>query len=310
MPPAPPPVVTTASQPGLLQISLPANAIDLSTSTFALAPYGYHGVDHAADGHPGWDIELRFGSPVRAAAEGEVQSIGPDTVTPGRMMVKVETILGNHVYRIVYGNLTSVADDVAEGETVRRGQVLGTAGAATMAVVGAVSTSSMVHFQVDDFEYYREIPEPNAVGLEIFLTADGKQAFDRQWAAAWFPQEITEPFASNPRAAVFPMVRTWRRESGLGPMGITFTRRSLRDTEYEYQILAESGTTVETGRAVATFGRPYSSLNLISPTGTRLGVYDIVDDQMRLALGSPGATRPVDLSEASVYRTSRSLPSN
>jgi hypothetical protein len=294
----------------MLQISLPANAVDLSTSAFGLVPYGYHGPDHAADGHPGWDIELRFGSAVRAAVDGQVQSIGPDAMIPGRMTVKVETILDAHVYRVVYGNLASVSDTLLEGATVTRGQVLGTAGAATTNLSGVGSTSSMVHFQVDDFEYYREIPEPNAVGLEVFLTADGKQAFDRQWAAAWYLQELTEPFADNPRSTVFPMVRTWKRESGLGPMGLTFTRRGLRDTEHEYQILAESGTTVEAGRAVVSFGRPLSSLNLISPTGTRLGVYDIVDDQLRLALGSPGATRPVDLSEASLYRTSRPPRSN
>lgn len=168
----------------------------------------------------------------------------------------------------------------------------------------------MVHFQVDDFEYYREMPEPNAVGLEIFLTADGKQAFDRLWSSSWYPQELTEPFPANPRAVRFPLVRTWRRETGFGPMGMTLTRRSLRDTDYEYEILAESGTVVETGRAVVTFGRPFPSIDLISLTGTRLGLYDVIDDQMRLALGSPGAPRPVNLSDASLYRTTRPPVSN
>ncbi len=158
--------------------------------------------------------------------------------------------------------------------------------------------------------YYREIPEPNAVGIEIFLTPDAKLVFDRLWASAWYAHELTESFATNPRSARFPLVRTWRRESGLGPMGIAFTRRGLRDTEYEYELQAESGTVVETGRAVATFARPFASIDLISPTGTRLGLYDIVDDRMRLALGSPGAPRPVNLSDASVYRTPRPPPSN
>jgi hypothetical protein len=291
-------------------MSMPADLIDISTTVFGLVPYGYHGVDHAADGHSGWDIELRFGSAIRAAADGQVQSVAPDAVTPGRTTVKIETVLSNHVYALVYSNLASVSDDIIEGALVKRGQPLGTAGVVTATLGGVTMSYSMVHFQVDDFEYYRETPEPNAVGLEIFLTTDGKQVFDRLWSSAWYPHELTEPFTANPRSARFPLVRNWRRETGLGPMAITFTRRALRDTEYEYEILAESGTVVETGRAVVTFGRPFPSIDLISPTGTRLGVYDIVDDHMRLALGSAGATRPFNLSDASVYRTARPPASN
>lgn len=294
----------------MLQMSMPADLIDISTAAFGLVPYGYHGVDHAADGHSGWDLELRFGSAVRAAVDGHVLSIVPDAVTPGRMTLKIETVLSNHFYTLVYSNLVSVGDDVIVGATVKRGQPLGVAGVVTATVNGAAVTYSMVHFQVDDYEYYREIPEPNAVGLEIFLTTDGKQVFDRLWLSAWYPHELTEPFAANPRAIRFPLVRTWRRESGVGPMGITFTRRSLRDTEYEYEILAESGTVIETGRAVVSFARPFPSMDLISPTGARLGLYDIVDDRLRLALASSGATRPVNLSDASIYRTTRPAASN
>ncbi|MGH9202346.1 MAG: hypothetical protein ACRD2A_14050, partial [Vicinamibacterales bacterium] len=63
---------------------MPADLIDISNTAFGLVPYGYHGMDHAVDGHSGWDIELRFGSAVRAAADGQVQSIGPDANAPGR----------------------------------------------------------------------------------------------------------------------------------------------------------------------------------------------------------------------------------
>jgi murein DD-endopeptidase MepM/ murein hydrolase activator NlpD len=300
----------TPPLPGMLQMAMPADVIDILSTAFGLVPYGYHGVDHAADGHSGWDIELRFGSAVRAAADGQVQSVASDPALLGRTTVKIETIINDHHYTLVYGNLASVIDDITEGASVRRGQPLGTAGVVSTTLAGTTTTYSMVHFQVDDFEYYREIPEPNAVGLEIFLTADGKQAFDRLWSTAWYPQELTEPFPANPRAARFPLVRVWRRETGLGPMGITFTRRSLRDIDYEFEILAESGTVVETGRAVVAFGRPFLSMDLISPTGTRLGLYDMIDDRMRLALGSPGASRPVNLSDASVYRTARPPASN
>jgi len=304
------PVTVTPPGPGMLQIVLPADPIDLATNAFGVVPYGYHGPDHAVDGHSGWDIELRFGAAVRAAAEGRVVSVGPDSMTPGRMAVRIETVLSNHFYSLVYANLASVSDDIVVEASVRRGQALGVAGLTTATVSGVPLTYSMVHFQVDDLEYHREIPEPNAVGIEIFLNTDGKAAFDRMWAQSWYPQELTEPFSANPRAARFPLVRTWRRESGLGPMGLTFTRRNLLDTSYEYELLAESGTVVETGRAVLTFGRPFFSIDLISPTGTRLGVYDIVDDRMRLAVGGPGAPRPLNLADASVYRTTRPPSSN
>lgn len=50
------------------------DAADLATTAFGLAPYGYHGADHAEDGHPGWDIEYRIGGTVRAAAAGTVHT--------------------------------------------------------------------------------------------------------------------------------------------------------------------------------------------------------------------------------------------
>ncbi len=36
---------------------------------------------------------------------------------------------------------------------------------------------------------------------------------------------------------------------------------------------------------------------------SRLGVYDIVSDTMRIDFGTPGAARPSDLSNAGVYTT-------
>ncbi len=307
-PPATGPV--TPPLPGMLQIVMPADPIDITTSALGLVPYGYHGPDHAVEGHSGWDIELRFGAAVRAAVEGRVLNVGPDPVTPSRFKVKIETVVANHFYTLDYGNLASVSDDIVVDAVVRRGQPLGVPGLVAATVSGTPISYSMVHFQVNDFEYHREIVEPNAVGIELFLTPEARQTFDRVWALSWYAEELTEPFSANPRALPFPLVRTWRLESGGGPMGLKLTRRSLRDTEYEYELQAESGTIIEAGRAVITFGRPLASIDLISPTGFRLGLYDVVDDRLRLALGSPGAPRPLSLSDASVYRTPRPPPSN
>ena len=48
--------------------------------------------------------------------------------------------------------------------------VIGTAGTVTPLGIGA-GAYAMTHFQVDDFEYYRDVPNPNAVSPEPFLSA-------------------------------------------------------------------------------------------------------------------------------------------
>lgn len=289
-PVAVPPLPTTV--PGVLAIAMPIDAADLATTAFGLAPFGYHGADHAEDGHAGWDIEYRAGGVVRAAAAGTVESVFPDAVT-GRFEVRIEHVVGSHHYRTVYANLLSVSNGVAPRESVRAGQALGVAG-------------NLMHFQLDDFEYYREMSHPNAVSPEPFLSADGKLLFDRIWTSAAYQQELVEPFITNPRVLSFPASRTWTRAGGDGPAGIRFARRTARSAEYEYALLAESGTTTETGTVVlSTMSRP-SSIDLVSPTSSRrLGAYDIVSNELRLSLGQPGAARPTSLADASVYRTAR-----
>ena len=71
-------------------------------------------------------------------------------------------------------------------------------------------------------------------------------------------------------------------------------------------LLAESGTAVETGVVVLNpSARPYATIDLVSPTSRRVGVYDISSNEMRLALAAAGAARPTDLAGASTYRTAR-----
>ena len=86
---------------------MPIDAADVANTAFGLAPFGYHGADHAEDGHPGWDIEYRIGGIVRAAAAGTVQSVFPDPFTPGRFTVQLEHLVGTHHYRTVYTNLAT-----------------------------------------------------------------------------------------------------------------------------------------------------------------------------------------------------------
>lgn len=291
--------------PGVLTISLPIEPGDSATAAFGVAPFGYHGADHAADGHPGWDIEFRIGGTVRAAAAGSVQSVVPDAAAPGAFTVQLEHLVGAHHYRTVYTNLASIPTDIAVGGTVRVGQALGIARTVS-AGDGRSASYAMTHFQLDDFEYYREIPNPNAVSPEAFLAPAAQSLFASLFARATFVHELVEPFATNPRELVFPASRTWTRASGDGPAGVRFTRRNSRAAEYEYALLAESGTAVETGSVVLDVAaRPSAAIDLVSSTSRRLGVYDIVSNEMRFSLANAGAARPADLSAASIYRTVR-----
>lgn len=293
--------------PGVLTINMPIDAADLATTAFGLAPFGYHGADHAQDGHPGWDIEYRIGGMVRAAAAGTVQSVVADASAPGRFTVQLEHLVGTHHYRTVYTNLASVNTDIAGTAVVRAGQALGGAGTVAATIGSAQVSYAMTHFQLDDFEFYREVPNPNAVSPEPFLSADGRQLFDRVWATAAYVHELVEPFITNPRELAFPASRTWTRAGGDGPAGIRFTRRNARAAEYEYTLLAESGTVTETGTVIlTTTSRPLSSIDLLpAASAPRLGVYEIVSNELRLSLAQPGSIRPATLSEVSIYRTAR-----
>jgi hypothetical protein len=304
--PTPPVLVPSlpTSIPGVLTIGMPIDAADVATTAFGLAPFGFHGADHAEDGHAGWDVEYRIGGMVRAAAAGSVQSVFADA---GRFTVQIEHIVGTHHYRTVYTNLASVNAEIAPGEVVRAAQPLGTAG--TLGTLGTPGTLSyaMTHFQLDDFEFYRDVPNPNAVSPEPFLSADGRQLFDRIWTTAAYAQELVEPFITNARQLAFPASRTWTRAGGDGPAGIRFTRRSARSVEYDYALLAESGVIIESGTVVLSAApRPLSSIDLIPPTSApRLGVYEILSNELRLSLAQPGSSRPGTLSDASIYRTTR-----
>ena len=298
---ATPPLPTTV--PGVLAVAMPVEPGDAANTVFGILPFGYHGAEHAADGHPGWDIEYRIGGIVRAAAAGTVGNVLPDSVTAGRFTVQIEHTVGTHHYRTSYTNLASVNADVVAPAAVRAGQPLGTAG--TIGTPGSLSFA-MTHFQLDDFEYYRETNHPNAVSPEPFLTAPAKSLFDALWSSARFAPELVEPLATNPRDLRFPASRKWTRAGGDGPAGIRFTRRTATGTGIEYELLAESGTVIEAGTVSLTItARPYPYIDLASPTAGHIGIYEIVSNEMRLSLTTPGSQRPIDLNGASVYHTTK-----
>ena len=293
---ATPPLPTTV--PGVLSVSMPIDAADVASAAFGMLPFGYHGGDHTQDGHAGWDIEYRIGAQVRAAAAGVVLAVDADPINPGRTTVQLEHIVGAHFYRTSYSNLSSVNTAVILDAAIASGQALGVAGEVSTVTGVTPITYAMSHFQLDDLEYHREITNPKAVSPEPFLSASAKTLFDRIWTSAIYFQELVEPFATAARETVVTQ-RTWMRAGGDGPAGIRFTRQG---NAYTYELLAESGTVVELGTATLRLaGRP-AAIDLISPTASRLGVYDIVSNEMRLSLANPGVPRPIDLSTASIYR--------
>lgn len=294
---AAPPLPTNV--PGVLSLGMPIDGADTASSAFGLLPFGYHGGGHTENGHAGWDIEYRLGARVRAAAAGTVLGVEPDPDTPGRFIVVVEHVVGTHFYRTRYSNLVDVGSDVVVDAPLQARQPIGTAGAITAAIGGATITYAMTHFQLDDLEFHREIANPKAVSPEPFLNAEGKALFDRVWATAAYFQELVEPFATNARE-ITVTTRTWMRAGGDGPAGIRFMRQG---STYTYELLAESSTVVEAGTvSLSATSRP-STIDLVSPTATWLGSYDILSNELRLTLANPGASRPASVTPANVYRT-------
>jgi hypothetical protein len=275
--------------PGVLALSMPIDPGDSSNAAFGIAPFGYHGPVHAEDGHPGWEIEYRAGASARAAAAGTIESIVIDPF--GRFTVQIDHVVGTHFYRTTYTNLLALAAGIDVKEVVRAGQPLG-------------NPAGTMHFQLDDFEYYREMSNPNAVSPEPFLTASARSLFDGLWSRAFFIAEFVEPYPTNPRVIGFPLSRTWTRAGGDGPAGLRFTRLDAKTADYTYTLLAESGTVIESGTvAFDPAARPFSTIDLVSPTSLRRGVYEIISNEMKLSLGLAGVVRPTDLAAASVYRT-------
>ena len=296
---AAPPLPTTV--PGVLSITLPIDSVDAVNSAFGLLPFGYHGGGHTEDGHAGWDIEFRIGAAVRAAAAGTIIAVDPDPNTPGRSIVVLEHVVGTHFYRTRYENLAGVGSDIVVNEAALAGQPLGTAGVITATLGSATVTYAMTHFQLDDLEFHREIANPKAVSPEPFLSAAGKSLFDRVWTTAAYFHELVEPYATNDRERPVT-VRTWTRAGGDGPAGIRFRRDGA---SYTYDVLTESATVIETGTVTLDQTARPSTIDLVSPTATRLGRYDIVSNELLLTLANPGEARPASVSATNVYRTAR-----
>ena len=289
---------------------LPVAAGDAATVAFGLNPFGIHfggtgAGGHGLDGHPGWDVEFWVGASVRAAADGTVQSVLSDSSAPGKFTVQVQHRDSAGTYRTVCTNVESVPAGIRTDALVTRGQVLGIAGNQTSTIGTTTLTYAMVHFQVDDFSRNVGITNPSAVNPETFLDPAGRDAFDTIWRGAAYNVEITEPLTGNTRDVVFPLTRTWARESGDLAARIDFIRRDASGNVHTYVQFDAGGGVAERGSVTFTpVPAGTSTIDLQADSGSlRRGVADIVGDTMRLNLGIAGASRPSTLSGASVYRT-------
>jgi len=69
-------------------------------------------------------------------------------------------------------------------------------------------------------------------------------------------------------------------------------------------VMSSGDGQVESGTVVVGWSTRPTTADFRSSSGpTRLAVYDIVSETMRLALGGPGAPRPASLDAAAVYTT-------
>ena len=296
------PTPTTAAA---FAIGMPIALPDLGSAAYGLWPFGVHGSSHAVDGHPGWDVEYRPGASVLAAATGTVQSVFADANGSGRVTVQISHAVNGRPYRTVYTNIGSVAQGVTAGAGVSAGQPIGTAGTLTLAIGTRTVTFSMTHFQVDDFSQSAGSSNVNAVSPETFLDGAGRSVFDTVWSTAAYNQELCEPFPANPRDAVFPLTRTWTRQTGSGPIRIDVRRLDPTTNAYDYSLVDAQGAT-EAGTVSVTPAGTLSAIDLRPSGGTavRPGVYDIVGGSMRLDLADGTGGRPMSLANASTYTTS------
>lgn len=301
--PIPPPPGVAAS----FTIDLPIAAGDEAANAYGIWPFGVHGGTHAADGHPGFDVEFRPGAQVRAAADGLVLHVVADSHSAGRYSIRIDHGIGAVHYATDYTNISDVASNVTAGATVRRGQPLGNAGTQTQFIGTSQVTWAMTHFQVNDFSRNEGLTNPNAVSPEAFLSGGGRSLFAALWRTAAYQTEWCEPFATNSRHAGFPMRRTWSLRSGSLPARIDVGCLSDGSADYEYTFRAADGSQMETGRlTVNASAKPRPTVEARPAAGlTRHGIYDIVEGTMELNLGAPGAARPSSLSGASVYTSSR-----
>jgi murein DD-endopeptidase MepM/ murein hydrolase activator NlpD len=272
------------------RIAMPILPGDEARAAFGIWPFGVHGGGHP-EGHPGWDVEYQAGGRVRAAAGGVIVQIEPNGSIAGQSRIRIRHRPG---YETVYDHVGALESGIVAGATVAMGQALAEAGD----VGPSGSPFYITHFAVSVVA--------DAMCPAPFLSTDGLAVFNTVWTTAAYAEELAEPFPCNPVVVTFPLGRTWSRTVGSLAPQIVFTRTDPNTTDYRYALLDAAGGTTELGSvvnlqplALPTAG--YLDLQPDEGGAPHLGIYNILDGQMSIDWG---ASRPADLSSASVYGSS------
>ena len=291
--------------PGGFTVDLPIAAGDPQSNAYGIWPFGVHGGTHAADGHPGWDVEFRPGASVLVAADGTVSSVFPEG---DRYSIRIQHSVSGANYATDYTNIGALGPGIAAGARVTRGQVLGTAGVQSQFIGSTMVTWAMTHFQVNDFSRNEGLTNPNAVSPEPYLSASGRAIFDAMWRTAGYNTEWCEPFFTNSRLATFPVTRTWRLQSGSSQIAsIEIRCLSATTNDMAYSLYAAGGSLIESGTfVVEATKKPLAIADFRPSSGSsRLGVWDIFNETRQLNAAAPGAPRPSSLAGAATYTTTR-----
>jgi len=114
---------------------------------YGLWPYGVRGNNNQShnEGHPGWDFELKKGSPIYAITDLEIMQIHDGDQSSGGVVPKVieaSANLADGRHHIVYHSVTNIRPEVVERAKIKAGTILADVG------YPLSSDSAMIHFGI------------------------------------------------------------------------------------------------------------------------------------------------------------------
>ena len=292
LPPLPaPPLPTTV--PGVLSVAMPIDTFDAANAAFGLLPFGYHGGGHTEDGHAGWDIEIAHrrasaccGDRYRhqRGARSDLARFEPQSCSS---MLSARTFIARTIRTSPASPLKS-----SSMQAVVVGQTIGTV--ARSRVIGNASiTYAMTHFQLDDLEFHREVANPKAV------TPNPSSA--RRRSRCSIASGARRSISMSSSSLLRPTRVKRRLPCAPGPALAATVRRGFALRAGVMRIPTNCWPNWNGDRSRRRGAAPVGQAGhdrFDLPTATRLGVYDIVSNEMRMAAATAGLPRPPDLSGA------------
>ncbi len=187
-----------ALEPKALQ--MPVN-FDYISSGFSF--HRYHPILHEYRAHEGVDLAAHYGTPVKAVADGRVESAG----WCGGLGRCVRIHHDGGIVSI-YGHLSRISDGIQEGSSVRVGQIIGQVGST------GLSTGPHLHYAIEKDGAYVN-PLSQDLGVNHKVSPRLRSLFDRfkgEYMAALShlpssgPQAVTLPVSSAAGSAVITNV--------------------------------------------------------------------------------------------------------